>query len=107
MTESARDWLMDPKVSFGGEAGGTGGDSSAGTGESFTKEPPFAVYGESKGVYGGATIKGGSIVANDKANENYYGQFYSVKDILFDKKVKASDTATEFAKKLDAAANAK
>jgi len=107
MTESARDWLMDPKVNFGGEAGGTGGDSSAGVGESFTKEPPFRVYGESKGVYGGATIKGGSIAANDKANEIYYGQFYSMKDILFDKKVKASDTATEFAKKLDAAANAK
>ena len=98
---------MDPKVNFGGEAGGTGGDYSAGVGESFTQEPPFLVYGESKGVYGGATIKGGSITTNDKANENYNGKFYSAKDILFNEKVKISDTATEFAKKLDSAAKAK
>jgi len=40
------------------------------------------VFGESGGLYGGATIKGGSVADDDKANQNYYGQFYSIKDIL-------------------------
>ena len=48
-----------------------------------------------------------SVSANDKANQDYYGEFHSIKDILFDGKVKSSDTATEFAKKLEEAAKGK
>jgi lipid-binding SYLF domain-containing protein len=100
MDDSAKDRLINPKVDFGGEAGGTGGSSSAGTGETFGDVPPILVYGESSGVYGGATIKGGSVAADDKANEEYYGQFHSSKDILFEGKVKATEAGTELAKKL-------
>jgi len=103
MNEAARERLTASKVDFGGEAGGTGGSSSGGVGDNFTQEPPMLVFGESKGLYGGATIKGGSVAANDKANQNYYGQFYSIKDILFDGKVKPSETAADLAKKLEAA----
>jgi lipid-binding SYLF domain-containing protein len=107
MNEAARDRLVNSKVDFGGEAAGTGGSNSGKAGESFTELPPVLVFGESKGLYGGAVVKGGSVSANDKANQNYYGQFYSIKDILFEKKVKASETAVEFAKKLNEAAKDK
>jgi lipid-binding SYLF domain-containing protein len=107
MNESARDRLIASKVDFGGEASGTGGSSSGKVGDNFTEEPPILVFGESKGLYGGATIKGGAIAADDKANQRYYGQFYSIKDILFDNKVKPSETATDFAKKLEAATTGK
>ena len=103
MSEAARDRLTSSKVDFGGEAGGTGGSASGGVGEDFT-ENPVLVFGESKGLYGGAVVKGGQVSANDKANQTYYGQFYSIKDILFDGKVKPSETAAEFARKLDKAA---
>jgi len=107
MNEGARDRLANPKVNFGGEAAGTGGSDSDRVGESFTEENPVLIFGESKGLYGGAVVKGGSVSADDKANEKYYGRFYSIKDILFDHKVKTSETATEFAKKLDEAAKGK
>ncbi len=107
MNEAARDQLINPKVDFGGEAAGTGGSSSGKAGESFTETPPVLVFGESKGLYGGAVVKGGSVSADDKANQDYYGQTLSIKDILFDGKVKPSETASEFAKKLDAAAKGK
>jgi lipid-binding SYLF domain-containing protein len=107
LSEAARDRLVNSKVDFGGEAAGTGGSSSGKAGESFSEVPPVLVFGESKGLYGGAVVKGGSVSANDKANQNYYGQFYSIKDILFDSKVKRSETAGEFAKKLDEAAKGK
>jgi lipid-binding SYLF domain-containing protein len=107
MNEAARDRLTNPEVSFGGEAAGTGGSNSSGVGSNFTDDPPVIVYGTSKGLYGGATIKGGQVAADDKANQNYYGEYYSIKDILFEKKVKPSETASEFAKKLEAAAKAK
>ena len=105
MSEAARDRLVASKVDWSGEAGGTGGSTSGGVGDTFTDEPPVLVFGEAKGLYGGATIKGGSVAADDKANETYYGQFYSIKDILFDRKVTASETGVVFAKKLNAAAN--
>jgi lipid-binding SYLF domain-containing protein len=107
MNQSARDRLTNPKVDFGGEAGGTGGSSSGQVQDNFTDEPPVLVFGASKGLYGGATLKGGSVSADDKANEKYYGQFYSIKDILFEGKVKPSDTAVEFARKFEDAAKAK
>jgi len=105
MTDAARDRLVASKVDWSGEAGGTGGSTSGGVGNTFTDQPPVLVFGEAKGLYGGATIKGGSVASDDKANEIYYGQFFSIKDILFDRKVAPSETAVEFAKKLDAAAN--
>jgi lipid-binding SYLF domain-containing protein len=107
MNQAARDQLTNPKVNFGGEAAGTGGSSSDKAGESFTEKNPVLVFGESKGLYGGAVVKGGSVSADDKANEKYYGQFYSTKEILFDRKVKPSETATAFARKLDEAAKGK
>jgi lipid-binding SYLF domain-containing protein len=107
MNEAARDRLANPKVNFGGEAGGTGGSDSGGVGDSFTEENPVLIFAESKGLYGGAVVKGGSVAADDKANQKYYGQFYSIKDILFDNKVKPSETAAEFAKKLGEAAKGK
>lgn len=107
MNEAARDRLVNPKVNFGGEAGGTGGSDSGGVGDNFTEEPPVLIFGTSKGLYGGAVIKGGSVSVDNNANNKYYGEFHSIKDILFEKKVKASETATEFAKKLDEAAKGK
>ena len=107
MNDAARDRLVQSKVNFGGEAGGTGGSSSGAVGETFTEEPPMLVFGESKGLYGGATIKGGSVASDDQANQTYYGQFYSIKDLLFENKVKPSETAVEFAKKLEEAAKGK
>ena len=107
MNEAARDRLIDPKVNFGGEAAGTGGSSQGGVEGDFTEEHPVLIFGESKGLYGGAVVKGGAVSADDKANEKYYGKFYSIKDLLFDNKVKPSETAAEFAKKLGEAAKGK
>lgn len=107
MNEAARDRLVNPKVNFGGEAAGTGGKDEGGVGESFTEENPVLVFGESKGLYGGAVVKGGSVSADDKANQAYYGQYYSIKDILFERKVKVSETAAEIAKKVNEAAKGK
>lgn len=107
MSDSAKDRLIQSKVDFGGEATGTGGDASAAAGDTFTDATPMLVYGTSSGLYGGATLKGGSLAADDKLNQIYYGKFYSSKDILFEGKVKPSETAMTLAKKLAAFSKAK
>jgi len=100
MNDAVKQRLVASKVDFGGEAGGTAGDTSGSTNDNAPDTAPVLVYGISSGVYGGATVKGGNVSADDKANENYYGQFYSINDILFEGKVKPSETAVELAKKI-------
>ena len=65
-----------------------------------TDERPFRVYSDRSGLYGGAALKGGAITPDDEANRKYYGEYFTVHDILFHKKVKPTETAKEIAKKL-------
>jgi lipid-binding SYLF domain-containing protein len=107
MSDAARDELANSKAKFGGEAAGTGGEESGGVSGNISDKHPVLVFAESEGVYGGAVVKGGSVDAYDKANESYYGKHYSLKDILFDGEVKATETGIELAKKLNEAAKGK
>jgi len=93
--------LTDAKVDFAGEARGTAGDASAGEqGQISTTEHPVLVYDSRAGLYGGAAIKGGAISADDKANRIYYKDYLTMRDILLEKKVKSTESASELASKL-------
>ena len=102
MTQEAANLLTTPSADFGGEATGTAGDSSAtAEGTVANKEKPVLVYDDRKGLYGGAAVKGGAVSPDEKANMIYYNQPLTMKEILFDKKVKPTDTAIELATKID------
>jgi len=108
MSTNAARGLTDSKVNFAGEARGTAGDQSAGEESKISvDERPVRVYSDRTGLYGGAALKGGAIAADDEANQKYYGDYFTVHDILFNKKVKPTDPAKELAKKLTEPANAK
>lgn len=107
MNDAVKERLVQSKVQFGGEAGGTAGASSGSTSDNPSEGAPVLVYGSSSGVYGGATVQAGSVAADDKANGVYYGQFYPSKEILFEGKVKPSETAVELAKKIAELSKAK
>jgi len=108
MSTNAARGLTDSKVNFAGEARGTAGDQTAGEeGKISVDERPVRIYSDRTGLYGGAALKGGAIAADDEANQKYYGEFYTVHDILFNKKVKPTETGKELAKKLTEAATAK
>lgn len=100
--------LTEAKIDFAGEARGTAGDSSAGAeGKISITEHPVLVYDDRVGLYGGAAIKGGAISADDEANRVYYDQYVTLRDILFDNKVKVTDSASELAKRLTKHSNKK
>jgi lipid-binding SYLF domain-containing protein len=93
--------LTDAKIDFAGEARGTAGDASAGEeGQITASEHPVLVYADRAGLFGGAAIKGGALSADDDANRIYYGDYLTMQDILFDKKVKMTDSAAELARRL-------
>ena len=108
MSTNAARGLTDSKINFSGEARGTAGDQSAGEeGKISADERPIRVYSEREGLYGGAALKGGAISPDDEANRKYYGEYFTVHDILFNKKVKPTDSAKELAKQFTTAASAK
>jgi lipid-binding SYLF domain-containing protein len=87
---------------FGGDASGTAGNSSAGTEATVSEHEPLTfVYTDSEGLYGGATIKGDSITPDTNADIAYYGQYLTMREILFDNKVKLSPPATDLANKIE------
>ena len=101
MSSSATRALVDSNFEFSGEARGTAGDSSDGVESKFTKGlPSVLVYTDREGLYGGAAIKGGAISPDEEANLHYYGRFVTMDDILFDRKVEATESAVELAAKI-------
>jgi lipid-binding SYLF domain-containing protein len=108
MSTNAARSLADSKINFAGEARGTAGDKSAGEeGKISVDERPLRVYSDRAGLYGGAALKGGAISAADEANRKYYGEYFTLHDILFTKQVKPTESAKELARKLTAVATVK
>jgi lipid-binding SYLF domain-containing protein len=101
MNTNATKALTESTIEFGGEARGTAGNSTAGAeGTVSTSDHPVLVYIERQGLYGGAAVKGGAISPDPDANRAYYGEVLSMQDILFDKKVKPTEAASEIARKI-------
>lgn len=102
MNTNATRALTDSSVNFGGEASGTAGNE---TGKAEGTLPAddqqrVMVYGDSAGLYGGVSIKGGDLSPDADANVAYYGQALTPQEILFDKKAKRSDTADALVQKI-------
>lgn len=103
MTTNANRYLTEPSFEFGGEARGTAGDATAAAGGTISSlERPVLVYDDRAGFYGGAAIKGGAISPDEDANRTYYDRFVTMKDILFDRVVRPSQTAVDLAASLHA-----
>jgi len=103
MTTNATRFLTDGDIEFGGEARGTAGSSSAGAEGNVKSTPSVLVYDDRHGLYGGAALKGGTISPDDDANTAYYGQYTTLKEILFDQKFKPSEVTTELVAKIEKA----
>ena len=102
MNRDANRILTEPNYKFGGEASGTAGEASGGReGKVSTTSQPVLIYDSRKGLYGGATIQGGSITPDGKANRIYYGQYLTMTDILFDHRVQATEASVDLARKIN------
>ncbi len=100
--------LTDPSFEFGGEARGTAGDQSSGVGADVSNvERAVLVYDDREGLFGGAALKGGAMSPDEEANRVYYGEPLTVKEILFEKQLKASPAAERLAQALTPEAKSK
>jgi lipid-binding SYLF domain-containing protein len=102
LNKDAIEMLTDSKFEMGGEARGTAGAATDGQEGNVTPDQhSVIVYSDRKGLYGGAAVKAGAVSPDAEANRLYYGQYLSMKDILFDTKVQPTEAALDLAKKLD------
>ena len=53
------------------------------------------VFEDRKGLYGGVDLKGGLLSADTVANLAYYEEALTLKDILFDQKVRTTDATSD------------
>jgi lipid-binding SYLF domain-containing protein len=102
MTTNATRLLTEPTFDLAGEARGTAGAETRGVeGKVSSNEQPVLIFDDRQGLYGGAAVKAGAITPDEEDNRVYYQQVVSMKDILFDKKVKSTPTASELADKIN------
>jgi len=105
MDDNANHLLTAPNYEYGSEARGTAGDASGGAqGAISPLKSHVLIYSDRKGLFGGADLKAGSIVPDDKANFIYYGRAYSVSDILMGDQLKPTDAAVALANQINVGA---
>lgn len=108
MTTNSIRMVRDSNFEFGGEARGTAGDSSGGAkGTSNSTDPVVLAYDDSKGFFGGVSVKGDSINPDTDANIAYYGDSYTMKQIISGEKAKVSPVVADLIKRLDGYAKGK
>ena len=101
MTTNATHILLKPAIDFGAEAQGTAGNnSSRAEGKIVSPSQSVLVYDDHNGFYGGVSFKNGTLAPNANDNRVYYGQYESIRDILFDGKVERTETAAALAEKI-------
>jgi SH3 domain-containing YSC84-like protein 1 len=100
MSPAAAQTLDQPAINFGAGISETGGSQHAGVKTSVDSQPVI-VYSEHNGVYGGASISGGSLHVDKADNAVYYGRPVSMNGILFARQVPPSRSEENLIAKID------
>lgn len=101
MSPAAVDKLKQSKIDFAAQASATGGSQHTGAETPLESQPPVMVYSQHNGLYAGASIKGGTIKADNDANAVYYNRALSMEDILFNHQVAPSAAEAALISKIE------
>jgi lipid-binding SYLF domain-containing protein len=101
MNENGLNMLINSKVKLGGDIGISAGPVGRNFEGKVSPGAGILAYGISKGVFGGISIEGGVLFADDKANEEFYNKKgIRLKDIIIKKKVSVPKEAEKLIKLL-------
>jgi len=94
--------LTDPNFKLGADVRATAGPLSAGDQANFTTDnTPVLVYGDTRGLFGGAAFETGAVFPDSGDNENYYGKKVTMSDILVGGQVAQTEAAKLLAAKIE------
>jgi lipid-binding SYLF domain-containing protein len=66
-----------------------------------TENNPVLIYGDTKGLYGGASLQTGGIFPDSGDNKKYYGKKLTMQEILVAGKVEPTEAAKSLAAKIE------
>jgi lipid-binding SYLF domain-containing protein len=93
--------LTNPNLKIGADVRATVGPKSAGDQANLkTDDAPVLVYGDTKGLFGGAAIETGGLFPDGDDNEEYYGQKISMNEVLTSGKVQPTPAAKLLGEKI-------
>jgi lipid-binding SYLF domain-containing protein len=99
--------LTNPNLKLGVDVRATVGPKSAGDQANFkTDNTPVLVYGDTRGLFGGAAIQTGGLFPDEDDNEEYYDQKLSMSDVLTGGKVQLTPAAKLLSDKIQQYAGA-
>ncbi len=104
MTPGAAETLKESSMDWGVQASATGGTSHAGAEANAESQPSVVIYSQNKGLYAGASLKGGSVKVDEDANAVYYGRPIS-SDQIFNRQVTPSSSEEALIKAIDEASH--
>jgi len=94
--------LTDPNFKIGVDVRATVGPKSGGDQANFkTDTTPVLVYGDTRGLYGGASLETGGVFPDKGDNEEYYGKELSMTQILTGGAVQPTDAAKQLGEKIE------
>ena len=94
--------LTNPNLKLGVDVRATVGPRSAGDQANIkTDDTPVLVYGDTRGLFGGAAIETGGLFPDGGDNEEYYDQKLSMSEILTGGKVQSTPAAKLLAEKIE------
>jgi len=94
--------LTDPNLKLGVDIRATVGPKSAGDQANFkTDTTPVLVYGDTRGLFGGAALETGGVFPDAGDNQEYYGKKVALNDILVGGQVKPTDAAKLLGEKIE------
>ena len=99
--------LTDPTLKLGVDVRATAGPKSMGDQANLkTENTPVLIYGDTRGLYGGASLQTGGIFPDSGDNKKYYGKKLKMEEILVDGKVEPTEAAKLLAGKIEQYAKA-
>jgi len=94
--------LTDPNLKLGVDVRATVGPRSAGDQANFkTDNTPVLVYGDTRGLFGGAALETGGVFPDAGDNEEYYDQKLTMSEILLGGKVAPTESAKLLGEKIE------
>ena len=94
--------LTDATLKLGVDVRATAGPKSLGDQANLkTDNTPVLIYGDTKGLYGGASLQTGGIFPDSGDNKKYYGKKLKMEEILIEGKVEPTEAAKLLAGKIE------
>ncbi len=101
MNKEGLDMLLKSRIKIGVDLSAAAGPYGREAGGKVGPGTGILIYSKAKGLYAGASIEGGILVPDEKANEIFYGKGIKIRDILIRRKVKMPEEGKKLIEKLE------